>query len=583
MKKILLVVTAVFTIAAAIYAAEPTLEQKQALFVMNYAQYAIYKIKTYNNIVLLEDEYYALNNNLNLELIKDRASINEINTLNGLITDEIKNNKNVEMLKNAIEKRMSQAIYQSIPTATALFYGKVDPLSLVLNTVRTASTMYMSYRQTQSSLQQEYDQELWNIDQHRLDQFDQNYQHLNTFTHQLIQKYGISDGWRLNEQELTPLFKILKDTDKERKYKNLKDLTENKFYNHFPLFWYYLANAAYEVGREKEVLEYYTKFEHENIPIFRYDSTACDAYKGKITLLIKDSEKNKQEIINKLAFIKENSALEDGNKWKNYYYCALVYEKLGMHAQAVALLEQNIRHLSLEIENRYVKPEQLKRIRFAEIPAGSMYQDGIELSRKLLAEIKSGKTIAVKTLEQQYQQDSAGYNEYIHQFAGVTSSSIIEARKNILHTIQLDYKVRSASYFHVDCVLPVQWIMNSNANLEIIVYMKDGKEYAFPLTLDEKQSKKLSKRKNNNQLAYTADVDLSNGKENKDGFLKSAWNKLFSKGNAGFLSNSTGILGLRINHPIYPVELQYRIEPLKTNKGLQHPESVVFNGKPYEF
>lgn len=152
-----------------------------------------------------------------------------------------------------------------------------------------------------------------------------------------------------------------------------------------------------------------------------------------------------------------------------------------------------------------------------------------------------------------------------------------------MHTIQLDYKVRSASYFHVDCVLPVQWMMNSNANLELIVYMKDGKEYAFPLTMDEKQSKKLSKRKNNNQLAYTADVDLSNGEEKKDGILKSAWNKLFSKGKAGFLSNSTGILGLRINHPIYPVELQYRIEPLKTNKGLQHPELVVFNGKTYEF
>ena len=566
-----------------IYAAEPTLEQKQALFVMNYAQYAIYKIKTYNNIVLLEDEYYALNNNLNLELIKDRASINEINTLNGLSTDEIKNNKNVEMLKNAIEKRMSQALYQSLPTATTLFYGTVDPLSLVLNTVRIASTMYMSYRQTQSSLQQEYDQELWNIDQHRLDQFDQNYQHLNTFTHQLIQKYGISDGWRLNEQELVPLFKILKDTDKERKYKNLKDLTENKFYNHFPLFWYYLANAAYKVGREKEALEYYTKFEHENIPIFRYDSTACDAYKGKIALLIKDIEKNKQEIINKLAFIKENSALEDGNKWKNYYYCALVYEKLGMHAQAVVLLEQNIRFLSLEIENRYIKPEQLKRISFAEILPGSIYQDGIELSRKLLAEIKSGKTIAVKTLEQQYEQDSAGYNEYIHQFAQVSSTSILQTRKDILQTILLDYKVRSGSYFHIDCVLPVQWMMNSNTNLEIIVYMKDGKEYAFPLTMDEKQSKKLSKQKNNKQLAYTADVDLSSGEKKKDGILKGAWKKIFSKEDIGALSNSTDIIGLRINHPIYPVELKYHIEPQKTNKGLQQPESVMFNGKSYAF
>lgn len=582
MKKILLTIIAVFVSGIGVYAAEPTLEQKQALFVMNYAQYAIYKIKTYNNIVLLEDEYYALNNNLNLELIKDRASINEINTLTGLITDEIKNNKNVEMLKNAIEKRMSQALYQSMPAATALFYGKVDPLSLVLNTVRIASTMYMSYRQTQHSLKEEYEQKLWNIDQHRLDQFDQNYQHLNTFTHQLIQKYGMSDGWRLNEQELAPLFKILKDSDKERKYKNLKDLTENKFYNHFPLFWYYFANTAYEVGREKEALAYYTKFERENIPIFRYDSIACDAYKGKIAILIKDIQTNKQEIINKLSFIKENSALEDGNRWKNYYYCALVYEKLGMHTQAVALLEHNIRYLSLEIENRYVKPEQLRRITFAEIPPGSLYQDGMELSRKLLGEIKGGKTIATDTLQQQYQRDSAGYNEYIHRFADVSSSSIIKARKEVLHTIQLDYKVRSTSYFHVDCVLPVQWMMNSNAQLEIVVYTNDRKEYAFPLSIDEKRSKKLSKRENNKELAYTADVDLSSGGENKDGIIKGTFKKLFSKEKTGFLSNSNGILGLRITHPIYPVELLYRIDPLKTNKGIQ-PESAVLNGKSYAF
>lgn len=259
-----------------------------------------------------------------------------------------------------------------------------------------------------------------------------------------------------------------------------------------------------------------------------------------------------------------------------------MYEKLGIHEQAIALLEQNIRHLSLELENRYVKPEQLQRITFAEIPVRSAYQDGIELSRKLLSEIKGGKAIATDTLQQQYQHDSAGYNEYIHLFADIPGSRIMNTLKDVLHTVQLDYKVRSASYFHIDCLLPVQWMMNSNTNLEIIVYMDDNKKYVFPLNMDEKQSKKLSKRKNNKQLAYIADVDLSSGEERKDGVLTGAWNKLFSKEDIGALSNSTGILGLRINHPIYPVELQYRVEPLKTNKGIS-PETTVFNGKSYAF
>ena len=73
--------------------------QKQALFMMNYAQYSTYKVRTYNNIAVLEDEYKNLKDNMNLEIIKDDSSVNTINRLMSLIYEERKNNKNRERLQ----------------------------------------------------------------------------------------------------------------------------------------------------------------------------------------------------------------------------------------------------------------------------------------------------------------------------------------------------------------------------------------------------------------------------------------------------------------------------------------------------
>lgn len=75
-----IVVTFIFSLVT-IFATELTLQQNQALFMLNYAQYSAYKLKTYNNIFALEDEYRTLKDNMNFELIEDYESIVEITNL----------------------------------------------------------------------------------------------------------------------------------------------------------------------------------------------------------------------------------------------------------------------------------------------------------------------------------------------------------------------------------------------------------------------------------------------------------------------------------------------------------------------
>ena len=210
------------------------LSQKQALFMMNYAQYATYKIRTYNNIAVLEDEYKNLKDNMNLEIIKDESSVQTINYLMNAIYEERKNNKNRDRLKASLEKKMNNAIYESLPQLAGVFIGAKTPVNMVYDAVRTAGIMYMNYKKYKSQLSNEYDEKMWEYQQLTEDELNYIYRLLNTYSHQLIQQYEISDEWRLNENELSKMFDFLKDEDSKRKFTNLKNLSTDRFYSHFP-------------------------------------------------------------------------------------------------------------------------------------------------------------------------------------------------------------------------------------------------------------------------------------------------------------------------------------------------------------
>ena len=299
------------------FAAEPTMEQKQAVFMMNYSQYVAYKLKTYNNILALEEEYKNLKDNMNFETIKDYDSITTINTLMDSIHSERKNHKNRERLQVSVERRMNNALYNSIPHITTIVTGSVNPLSVAINVARSAAGIFVSYQQYKNQISEEYDEKMFEFQSLTEDILNNIYQELNTYTYKLMQKYNISDDWRLNETELKNIFKYIKDTNKQRAFTNLKNMSSDRFVQHFPMFWYHLGKLAYETGDDNSALKYFNRFETENIKIFRYDTTAVDVYKGKITIFLKQG-KNKSEIISELDFIEKNKT-----SWKDFYFCSL--------------------------------------------------------------------------------------------------------------------------------------------------------------------------------------------------------------------------------------------------------------------
>ena len=542
-------------IGLSLFCAEPTQEQKQAIFMMNYAQYVTYKLKTYNNIIALEEEYVNLNDNMNFATIEDYDSITTINLLADSIYNERKNHKNRERLEIAIEKQMNQALYNSIPQITTIVTGSMDPISLAINTARSAGSIFVSYQQYKNKLSDEYDEKMYQYQVLTEDILNNLYQDLNTYTYNLVQKYKISDEWRLNKKELEDIFKYVKDSNVTRTYTNLKNMSEGRYVQHFPMFWYHLARAAAESGDTVAALKYYDRVEKENIETFRYDRTAVDAYKGKIILLLKNQNVNKQEIIEKLKFIETNKT-----SWNDYYFCALVYSKLNDNKNAKRLLERNINELSTEVDNQFLDAKNLTKIYEASDFSGKNYYDGLELSRKLLSDV-GGQVVSDKSIEMQYKNDTQSFNEVLYKFGLQSSSSLVYNSMQDIKRISVTVKTLSEKACQIDVKIPMQWVMSSDTELVSLFYKNgvDDPDYCI-MTINEKESKKLKKNSEKAKDCYliytTGKIDLN-------------WKK------EGYTFG-----GILLNHSLYPVHFEYYVDFNRPAKDLI-PEYVYFNKQEY--
>lgn len=499
MKKFCLTIFIIFAAFSFAFATTPTENQKQAIFMMNYAQFVTYKLRTYNNIIALEDEYENLSNNMNFETIQDYDSVTTINNLMDSIYQERKNNKNRERLKVSIEKKMNEALYNSIPQVTTIITGNMNPLMMAINTAKSAGNIFVSYQKYKNKLSEEYDEKMYQFQSLKEEILKNMSQELNTYTFNLMKEYNISDEWRLNGTEIEQILKFTKDSNKERVFTNLKNMSEGRYVQHFPMFWYYLAKSADEIKKDSEAVKYYSRFEEENVEIFRYDRTAVDAYKGKIAILLKNQKANKKEILSKLKFIETNKT-----SWNDYYFCALVYAQLNDNDNAKRLLERNLNELSAEVDNQFVQGANLIDLLASQTFEGKTFYDGLELSRALLNEIGQAE-ISLESVENQYKSDTQAYNEALYYYGLNPSSYAVNNSLESLKNISLSSRSYSEKVCQIDIQIPMQWVMSSNVQI-FALFVKKGEEKItsenseyVPMYMNEKESKKLAKKNPNSK------------------------------------------------------------------------------------
>lgn len=133
-----------------------TPEQLKAAYALNLCTVSVSQIVDYKDVCILEQEYNAILNNLNLEVIpKDDALLRTLTEILNTITffriQEIRK----EQLDKEYQRRLKNAIWSAIPSLNVVVSN--NPAVMALSLAAQVGTAYMSYRREKANAKADHE------------------------------------------------------------------------------------------------------------------------------------------------------------------------------------------------------------------------------------------------------------------------------------------------------------------------------------------------------------------------------------------------------------------------------------------
>ena len=350
-------------------------DQLKAAYALNMCTVSVSQIVDYNDEYILEQEYEAILNNLNLEQMpKDEALLNILVKLLNVITffriDKVKR----AQIEKKYQRRMKNAIWSAVPNIGVIVAG--DPVTVGLSLATQVGIGYMNYRREKANAIADKEESEVELRITAMEQFNALRRELFTTAWRLADEYKFPDRYRLTERQITQYNEILMDTDEIRKYERLTAVMD-KFEAYLP-FWYFLGHSAKYISEDKDnglesgVREYYRvlakehfeKFDRLNsFNILREDElTASFALEYVDLLLLEEKPDN-----DKIASLIKTAVGMAGNANDILELCAVSYLKVGKTEDAEKLL----RILVNENYNTATNAKLLSRIYVSEFLKGT--------------------------------------------------------------------------------------------------------------------------------------------------------------------------------------------------------------------
>ncbi|MBR3362046.1 MAG: hypothetical protein IKG39_11965 [Lachnospiraceae bacterium] len=247
-------------------------EKLRAAYVLNMCTVSVSQIVDYNDEYILEQEYEAILNNLNLEQMpKDEALLNILKELLDTITFFRIYEKKKNMIEKKYQHRVKNAIWNAVPNFGLLIAGG-NPISMAISLASNIGIGYMNYRRTRADLALEHENEMLELQITAIEQLNALKRELFTTSWRLADEYNFSDKYRLTERQIKQYNEILMDSDPIRRYKRLDSIKDNFFA--YPAFWYFIGSAANQISRldgeefTEEFRTHYRKIASEHFDYF---------------------------------------------------------------------------------------------------------------------------------------------------------------------------------------------------------------------------------------------------------------------------------------------------------------------------
>lgn len=343
------------------------LEKKQAAYALNLCTVSVSQIIDYDDINVLEQEYEAILNNINLENIpKDEALLNILKQLLDTITYFRIQEGDKKMMEKEYQHKMKNAIWSAVPNFGLIVAGG-SAITMAVSLASQIGIGYMNYRRNKAEDNLEKDKQMWQLQRAAIEQFNGLRRELFTTAWRLADVYKFPDEYRLTEKQIKQYNQILMDQDEIRKYERL-DLIQNNF-EAYPPFWYFFGNSANFIANNKELhlsestrifyrkkaLEYFEKYESINkYCLLREDQIAASCALEHIDILLTEENPDYSKIKDLIS----KAIKYSGNANDVLELCAINYLRINDQENAAKYLKSLVN----EDYNRVINAQLLSGI-----------------------------------------------------------------------------------------------------------------------------------------------------------------------------------------------------------------------------
>ena len=373
-------------------------QELKAAYALNLCTVSVSQIVDYNDLIIMEQEYEAILNNLNLENFpKDEALLKILKQILDVIAFFRIQAEEKKLQEEEYKKRVKDAVWSAVPSPTTILAGgSAGWVGLAVGAVMAVGTSYMNYRRERSNIDMEQRRKDWELQRSAMEQFDGLRRELFDTAWRLADKYEFDDKYRLTSRQISQYNKMLEDPDPLRRYERLFYVKDN--FVAYPPFWYYLGHAAAEVAtktdingylcyptdivddfREKAISAYQLFLSgvddnvHKNL--LREDQTCAACALELFSLVANDPAFPRAEKIKLL----EKAAKNAGNAFDTLQMCATSYLAIGEVESGLRLMnmlvnegyneDMNAQILAMMYVNGYLRGDAENKARYLTLSA----------------------------------------------------------------------------------------------------------------------------------------------------------------------------------------------------------------------
>ena len=317
-------------------------------YALNLCTVSVSQIIDYDDIVILEQEYEAILNNLNIERMpKDEALLKILKQLLDTITFFRIQEGDKKFIDREYQNKMKNAIWNAIPNMGLLVAGG-NPATMAISLASQIGIGYMNYRKAKAENALAYEKQMWQLQRAAIEQFNGLRRELFDTAWRLVDAHELPDEYRLTERQVKQYNEILMDPDALRRYERLDTIKEN--FLAYPPFWYFFGNTANELmrlmdgeeaSRYKETAKEYYEFFIQSFKacnLLRENEVASACALEYIDLLDPNIPEEKSKISDLLQFAIHMS----GNANDVLQLCGFAYLKTGDIEKAAGIFRRMV-------------------------------------------------------------------------------------------------------------------------------------------------------------------------------------------------------------------------------------------------